>query len=557
MFRSFLLTPIVVVCLACPPAVAQESGAAKARAALDQTGSIEFSHLSMEQAAARLERQLGVPVVVHESLRPLLEVRRHVLSSPSALEQAPPAPGPARGMVVQVAHPPGFSCRMENQRLGTALRMFLEHYGLGYAVVDGIVVIATAEKADALGRTQRLNIAFQKTLLAEAAAELGRRSGFDVLLDAKVNRDDKTARDAMVTLTLRHVTLDDAVRLVAESADLDAAPMSSGWIITTRARSKGWQARHDEQLAELRKQWVEVPVPDSSGPNVALAEGVPPMDLAQNFGLQPNFGFQPQLGGVTTVKVPKALLRTAGPAPRLAQLAGAAKDQAVPLQPAPREPRKSATAETLKKLSQPWDVNFEAPTTFRDMLETWEKRGMPRVIIYQQAFKLENPDAPDVYETQIVLPRVQGLPAGRVFRMALDQIPTADATYLVQAGHLLVTTSRDASPRARFVQASFANRPLDEALEELSDLTGVAIAVDPRVGGKGKTPVTARFPSETNLAQIVRVLADMADLKAVVVDAMIYVTSRDNDVSFPEEASGPGKWTRPDEFAGLFGQNAK
>ena len=120
-----------------------------------------------------------------------------------------------------------------------------------------------------------------------------------------------------------------------------------------------------------------------------------------------------------------------------------------------------------------------------------------------------------------------------------------------------MTTNQNNTPRARFVQASFANRPLDDALEELSDLTGVAIALDPRVGSKGKTPITARFPSETNLAQIVRVLADMADLRAVVVDTMIYVTSRDNDVSFPEEAPGPGKWLRPNEFAGLFGQNAK
>lgn len=545
MFRPLLITPLVLG-LVCLPGVAQERSAAKTRAALEQTGSIEFANVSLEQAAARLERQLGVPVVVHESLRPLLEVRRHAFSSPASLDQAPPAPGLVEGTGAQLNHLHGFSCRLQDQRLGAALRVFLEHYGLDYAVVDNSVIIATPEKADALGRTQRVDVAFEQRPLAEAAAELGRRSGLDVLLDAKVNRDAK------VSLTLRGVALEDAVRLVAESADLDAAPLSSGWLITTAARAQNWQARHDAKLAELRKQWVEVPAPDPGGLGVALAgEGLAPMDLAPNFA--PNFGFQPQLGGVTTVKVPKALLRTVGPAPRLAQLAGAAKDQAVPLQ---REPRKSASAETLKKLSQPWDVNFEAPTTFRDMLETWEKRGMPRVIVYQQAFKFENPDAPDIFETQIVLPRVQGLPAGRVFRMALDQIPTCDATYLVQGGHLLVTTISNNTPRARFVQASFANRPLDEALEELSELTGVAIAIDPRVGGKGRTPITARFPSETNLAQIVRVLADMADLRAVVVDTMIYVTSRDNDVSFPEEAPGPGKWARP-EFAGLFGQNAK
>ena len=182
---------------------------------------------------------------------------------------------------------------------------------------------------------------------------------------------------------------------------------------------------------------------------------------------------------------------------------------------------------------------------------------MPRVVIYQQPFKFDNPDAPDIVESQITLPRVQGLTAATVFRLALDQIVTGDATYLVQSGRLLVTTNRDATPRARFVQASFTNRPLEDALDELSDMTGIAIALDPRVGAKAKTPITVRFPSETNLAQVVRLLADMADLRAVVVDSTIYVTSRDNDVTFPPEAPGPGKWSKPDEFAGLRDENTK
>src|SRR5688572_11444111 len=97
MFRSLLITPLVLG-LACLPAVPQESSAAKVRAALEQTGSIEFANVSLEQAAARLERQLGVPVAIHESLRPLLDVRRQVLSSPSGLDRAPPAPGPVEGV---------------------------------------------------------------------------------------------------------------------------------------------------------------------------------------------------------------------------------------------------------------------------------------------------------------------------------------------------------------------------------------------------------------------------------------------------------------------------
>ena len=112
-----------------------------------------------------------------------------------------------------------------------------------------------------------------------------------------------------------------------------------------------------------------------------------------------------------------------------------------------------------------------------------------------------------------------------------------------------MTTIKDSGPRTRFVRTNFVNRPLDEALDELSELTGIAITLDPRVGAKARTPVTARFPSETNLTQVVRLLADMADLRTVVVDTMLYVTERDNEVQFPREPFGPGKMAVPDGFA--------
>ena len=71
----------------------------------------------------------------------------------------------------------------------------------------------------------------------------------------------------------------------------------------------------------------------------------------------------------------------------------------------------------------------------------------------------------------------------------------------------------------------------------------MSIVVDPRVGSKAKSPVTSRFSAETNLAQAVRLLADMADLKAVQVDNTLYVTSRSNNIVFPEEP-GPARSMR-------------
>ena len=74
--------------------------------------------------------------------------------------------------------------------------------------------------------------------------------------------------------------------------------------------------------------------------------------------------------------------------------------------------------------------------------------------------------------------------------------------------------------------------------------------LDPRVGDRGKAPVTARFPSETNIVQATRVLADMTDLKAVVVDCIVYVTTRSSTTMFPEEPiTGGGRYMKREAAA--------
>jgi hypothetical protein len=125
-------------------------------------------------------------------------------------------------------------------------------------------------------------------------------------------------------------------------------------------------------------------------------------------------------------------------------------------------------------------------------------------------------------------------------------VPTGNANFLVKPGYVLVTVNDAMHANGQFVRgASFVQMPLDEALHELSELSGISVVLDPRVGDKSKTVVTARFPAETNVAQMARVLADMADLKAMRVDSIMYVTTRANPTTFPEEApTGSGKYTK-------------
>jgi hypothetical protein len=70
-------------------------------------------------------------------------------------------------------------------------------------------------------------------------------------------------------------------------------------------------------------------------------------------------------------------------------------------------------------------------------------------------------------------------------------------------------------------------RPLEQALKTLATRTGFTVVLDVRAGEKGKTPVTAAFKN-VPLDTAVRLLADMADLRSVLIDNTLYVTSPEN-----------------------------
>src|SRR5262249_55440478 len=112
-------------------------------------------------------------------------------------------------------------------------------------------------------------------------------------------------------------------------------------------------------------------------------------------------------------------------------------------------------------------------------------------------------------------------------RLVLAQV---QADFYQQDGLVMVVPATRMAPPFLFqrpVEAAFSRQPLSEALLELSDLTGVSVVVDARVAEKAKVAVTAAFAAVA-LETAVRVLADMADLKSVAIDKVLYVTTREN-----------------------------
>src|SRR5437660_3328447 len=73
----------------------------------------------------------------------------------------------------------------------------------------------------------------------------------------------------------------------------------------------------------------------------------------------------------------------------------------------------------------------------------------------------------------------------------------------------------------------FKEVPLDRALKELTDLSGGNVVLDhPGAKDAVKTQITAEF-SNVPLDTAVTLLADMAGLKTVTVDRVIYVTTKE------------------------------
>lgn len=177
------------------------------------------------------------------------------------------------------------------------------------------------------------------------------------------------------------------------------------------------------------------------------------------------------------------------------------------------------------------------------ILETrFAKKGKKvQFVINQEAFKKEDPDAPDIERELVRMPLYpKRLTIGTALRLALSRIGSGNATYWLRAGQVLVTT-HDKASSSFFLQTqidavNINQRPLTQALDELAEWSGTTILVDRRVWQKAQVRVTAKL-SFFQLETAVRLLTDMAGLKPVVVDNVIYVTSPENAEHFKEKTT--------------------
>lgn len=169
-------------------------------------------------------------------------------------------------------------------------------------------------------------------------------------------------------------------------------------------------------------------------------------------------------------------------------------------------------------------------------------------VVDEEAYRDGSAEAPDIYEAEI---RFKSLPSKvtllHLLRQAIKNLPIKSAL-LVRAGKVeivpLERTSKEYLLNQTF-DVDFKDRPLDAALEELSELTGVSIVLDARAKQKLQTSVTARFRDDVALQDAVRMLTDMAELKLVYLVTGLYVTTPEHAQVMQKELKQIYGWPDP------------
>jgi RNA polymerase sigma factor (sigma-70 family) len=205
---------------------------------------------------------------------------------------------------------------------------------------------------------------------------------------------------------------------------------------------------------------------------------------------------------------------------------------------------RSKVADLRKKLQQPitLEKGIDPNTPLLDALDFFSDHyGVP-IIVETQAFKQEaalagEEESGDVRAVPVALQRMTNVALGSALRLLLLQVPSASgATYVVRPEGVIITTQRIARPEdwigeyrrgVPVVNAVLDKTPLREALQDLADQSGISVLVDGRAADKAKTEVAATL-SNVPLDTAVRLLADMAELKAVAIDNVMYVTTPNN-----------------------------
>lgn len=392
-----------------------------------------------------------------------------------------------------------------------ALNMLLAQIpgGATFLIRPGCVEITTlAEAAPQKLLQNPVHATFQDEPLVDALRKLSDQTNVTIVVDDRVARHAKTP----VTARLRRpISVQKAVGLLAGLVDLAAVRLGDDLYVTTRANAASLEAEEDRRLKSLPV------IRNAAATSKAKPEA---KDNEDSVTVRATFRGPPPTGGPGVSSRDRPTLPLA---------------------------RRLVMPITLEK-------GIDASTPLKDAVEYFMDHYDLTILVDDPAFRRADAKF-DVHEERIVMPKLTNVALGTALRLMLDQVSGPGATFLTRGDHLLVVPLVEATPEKllrRRIAAVFDGEPLADALKELGDRTGASLILDVRASEKAIAGVTAVFRNDVSLETAVRLLADMAGLKAVRVGEGLYITTRENAnvLQADEEkraasASKPKELTRP------------
>ena len=80
------------------------------------------------------------------------------------------------------------------------------------------------------------------------------------------------------------------------------------------------------------------------------------------------------------------------------------------------------------------------------------------ILVDADAFQLENPNTPDIYDTQVSFPRYpKQMTLASALQIALQKLPDKNGAYLIQPGRILITTVQQATPEKQTIHENYSS----------------------------------------------------------------------------------------------------
>jgi hypothetical protein len=197
------------------PAPKTETAAERTRRALDQVIALDFTAQSLQDLAAHLREKTGIQFVFDDF----------------ALQHFFPNFGPNVG----IGGPGGLggtpiTIRTEKGKLRHGLRPWLVRYGLSHVILGDTVLVTTEDLAAHRQMRQPVSAELDGVLLNVALKRLARETATNLVIDPRVA---PVAAKSLTTAQFDDTPLEDAVRLLADMADLSSVRVGNVLYVTT------------------------------------------------------------------------------------------------------------------------------------------------------------------------------------------------------------------------------------------------------------------------------------------------------------------------------------